>query len=811
MSCPYPVAVIGVGCASPGGFGEPPGAGRTGLAAQLAAGASWFATSTVLSHPDVVGAAVPAIPADRDVGDPRVHRLMARGARLAAIAVRAAWHDAALSAAAREEAGFFYGVGASGGARHEIDAVLRAAVDDEGRYSERRMGERGLKVFHPLRTFTLLPNFTLCHSAILDGIRGPSGAMFSRGAGTVTALIEAAHAIADGDCPVAIAGGADSALDCLTWAELARDGHAAAGLVPGEAGAAVVLVSVDDPRPARAWITGAAIAPIGDNVDAAIGDILARLGGHDLAVLAAWGATADAARRCLGDRVLDLCASAGDALAASPAVAWCAAIDAIANCSARSVVVVSAGPDGHVAAVRFIAPESALPAQHAGGPAQQLARRSHRIPGTAPRRAVITGVGVVSAFGVGLPALFDGLTAGRRAIRPITCFDASPLAARIGGQVPDDVIDAAWLRAHLPVSHHGTALRWLATGALRDRKIGFALVAAAEAMRHSRLDLDERERRRVPLALACGLERALLEDLVPVLTARGVDWAAEARRATPAIRNRVAVDMAARAVAELLGLGPITVHASACAAGAIAVSHGAALIERGADVVICGAADSMLDPISYGAMIALGTTSPRRDDLDACRPFDRKRDGLVLGEGAAVFVLESAAHAHARGARPLATVLGWGGSQDGFRPSAPDPEGVRAAVAMARALARANVTPDQLGYVNAHGTGTPLNDVAETRALRRALGPFADDVAVSSIKGAVGHLMTAAGAIELAASLLAFERDLLPGTAGHSSRDPECDLDIIGEAPRSARVDVLLSNSFGFGGQNAAVVLGRPA
>lgn len=772
------VAVIGVGCASPAGF-------TANFAAPLAAGACWRTAGVVPGHPGVVGGAVPEIPPDRDVGEPRIHRLMARGARLAAVAVRAAWRDAALTAAEREAAGFYCGVGASGSAADEIDAVLRAAVDEEGRYSERRLGERGIKVYHPLRTFTLLPNFVLCHAAILDGIRGPSAAMFSRGAGTVTALIEAMHAIADGDCPVALAGGADTALDLLTWAELVRDGHVAAGLTPGEAGAALVLAPVDDPRPARAWIAGAAVAANAD--DAAVRDLVT---GSDVAILAAWGPAAAAARRHLGDRVLDLCAAVGDSLAATPALAWCAAVDAIAG-GARSVVVVSAGPDGHLAAVRFVVPE----------------RRAVTPRRRDVRRAVITGVGAVSAFGVGLPALFDGLAAGGRAIRPITCFDASPLATRVGGQVPVDAIDAAWLRAHLPASHHAAALRWLATGALRDRKIGFALAAAAEALAHARLPAVGR----APLALACGLERALLADLAPVWTPGGVDWAAEARRTAPAIRNRVPVDAGARAVAELFGLGPISVHASACAAGAIAVAHGAALIERGADVVICGAADAMLDPISVGAMIMLGTTSPRRDDPGACRPFDRTRDGLVLGEGAAVFVLESAVHARDRGARPIAEVLGWGSSQDGYRPSAPDPEGVRAAAAIVRALARAGVAPDRLGYVNAHGTGTPLNDVAEARALRRALGSAADAVAVSSIKGAVGHLMTAAGAIELAASLLAFERDLLPGTAGHTRPDPEIGLDVLGEAPRRARVDVLLSNSFGFGGQNAAVVLGRPA
>jgi 3-oxoacyl-[acyl-carrier-protein] synthase II len=422
------------------------------------------------------------------------------------------------------------------------------------------------------------------------------------------------------------------------------------------------------------------------------------------------------------------------------------------------------------------------------------------------RRAVITGVGAVSALGFGFDALLDGLAAGARGIRPISCFDASPLASRIGGQVPIDRPDAAWLAAQLPGELLPIAMKWFERGALRDRKVGWALVAAAEAWRHAGMT-GERD---IPLALACGLERGLVEDLAPVLRGNGVDWAAEARRTSPIVRNRAPVDLAARAVADLLGLGTITVHASACAAGAIAVAHGAALVERGSDVVVCGAADAMLDPISVGAMITLGTTSSK-NELDACKPFDRRRDGLVLGEGSAMFVIEDEQHAIKRGARPLARILGWGASQDAYRPSAPNPDGAVSAVAMSRALARAGVSPDQIGYINAHGTGTPLNDVAEVRALRRALGPHADRIPVSSLKGALGHLMTAAGAIELAGSLLAFERDVLPGTASHRERDPDCDLDIIGEQPRAARVDTIMANSFGFGGQNSVVVIGRPS
>lgn len=804
------MAVIGAGLASPAGFAW------RGLVDALAATQPAPSRGLAATHPTVVGYEVPAIPDAIDVGDRKLHRLMSRGARLGAVAMRAALDDAGVVGERREAAGCFFGVGASNSAPDELDAVLRAATDDAGAWSERKMCEKGLKVFHPLRTFALMPNMTLCHAAIALGTRGPSAAMFSRGSGTVASLIEAAWAIADGTCEVAIAGGADTAHDCLTWSELRRE-RARVDLVPGEGGAALVL-GADGPE-ARAWITGAVVRR--DVVPRAL---LGELGESRIVVLA--GVPAD---QVVGiDATVIDANQLGEALAASAALGWCIALDAIATHEASSVTVLSAGPDDHVAAVRFVARDpravEPLPFEGSGevqlvardGSRRRIRRDSMATPVPQPRRAVIVGVGAVSAFGVGQRALLDGLAAGKRAIRPLTCFDASALGARIGGQVPVDRIDAAWLQARLSPAEFARVESWVTRGALRDRKVAFAIVAAAEAWRSAGLGA----RDGVPLALACGLEHAMIGDLTRARREGRIDWDIEGaldvahvertlRRAGGKIRNRAAVDLASRAVGDLLGLGPLVTHVSACAAGALSIAHAAAMIERGESIVVCGATDSMLDPIGVGGMVTLGTTSPRGDDLDACRPFDRRRDGLVLGEGAALFVVEEEQHALARGARPLARVLGWGASQDAYKPSAPEPEGAVSAIAMRRALERAGLQPHELGYINAHGTGTPLNDVAEVRAIRRALGEAAAAIPVSSIKGAVGHLMAASGSIEVAASLLAFERDLLPGTANHRERDPECDLDIVGEAPRVATVDSVMSSSFGFGGQNAAVVLGR--
>jgi 3-oxoacyl-(acyl-carrier-protein) synthase len=402
-------------------------------------------------------------------------------------------------------------------------------------------------------------------------------------------------------------------------------------------------------------------------------------------------------------------------------------------------------------------------------------------------RAAISGVGVVSAFGVGARAFFDGLAGGRAAVGPIRRFDVTTFPVRVAGEVPD-----------LPA---------VSMDAIRDRKIALGLAAAREAWQDAGCtDAD----RGAALIAAVGLEQALLEDFAPLIDGGRNDWPRAPAAGLPAVAFRAPIDAALRALAEGLALtGPRVAHVSACAAGALAVAHAAALIERGEhDVVVAGATDSMINPLGLGGMARLGAPSPRHAP-DACRPFDRRRDGLAMGEGAAFFVVEDERRARARGARVQAVVAGWGSTQDGWRVTAPRPDGAAAARAISKALARAGLPAEAIGYVNAHGTGTPLNDPAEVRALRLALGAHADRVPVSSIKGAVGHLMAASGAVELAACLLPLARGPMPGTAHHREPDPDCDVDVIGEAPRAGAVELALSNSFGFGGQNAAVLLAR--
>lgn len=426
------------------------------------------------------------------------------------------------------------------------------------------------------------------------------------------------------------------------------------------------------------------------------------------------------------------------------------------------------------------------------------------------RRAVITAVGVVSAFGVGFPVFCDALVEGRSAVGPIRSFDASTFPTRVAGEVPVVKTNAAFLSEHLDLLlGTGEATLWERSGLLRDRKVCFGLIAAAEAWQTTSPRAAERK---ASLSIGLGLEQAFLEDLAARLDGDEISFESsepsspEALAGPLAYRYRSRVDLCAEKIRGLFGLsGRTIVHTSACAAGGMAIAHAASLIERGAaEIVLAGASDSMVNPLGIGGMSRLGAPSPRAE-ASACRPFDRRRDGLVVGEGAAMFVVEEESRAKARGARMLARVLGWATTQDAYRATAPRPDGARALAAMERAVRHAKLNPSDIGYINAHGTGTPLNDPAEAKAIRALFG----DVPTSSIKGAVGHLMAAAGAIELAACLLPFTHDVLPGTAHFEEPDPECPINVIGQAPQQAKVNYVLSSSFGFGGQNVSVILGR--
>ncbi len=425
------------------------------------------------------------------------------------------------------------------------------------------------------------------------------------------------------------------------------------------------------------------------------------------------------------------------------------------------------------------------------------------------RRVVVTGMGVVSPIGNGVSAFFSGLREARSGVATIRSFDASGLPTRIAAEVA--ALDASAALREVPEERRAALVR--------DRKSLFGLVAAREALAsafggsgpgsHHAPD-------RIGVSVATGLEIFHLEDLAPHVRDGRIDGASltSALAAAPAgAYLQIPADLGAREIARAAGArGWFTVDVSACAAGAQAIGEGWLAVREGAvDAMVAGGYDSMVNPLGVGGFCLLEALS-RANELGpgASRPFDAERDGFVLGEGSGMVVLEELSSARRRGAKIHAELLGYGSSLDAYRVSDPAPGEAGAAAAMALALERAGLDPRGIDYVNAHGTGTRKNDPAETRAIRRVFRGAADVLPVSSTKSQIGHLIGAAGAVELLAALFAIEEQTLPATINLLDRDPECDLDYVPNVPRRARVRSVLSNSFGFGGQNAALVVAAP-
>jgi 3-oxoacyl-[acyl-carrier-protein] synthase II len=408
------------------------------------------------------------------------------------------------------------------------------------------------------------------------------------------------------------------------------------------------------------------------------------------------------------------------------------------------------------------------------------------------RRVAVTGIGVVSPVGSGRDRFWDGLASGRSGIARISRFDCSGFAVRLAGEAADP--------PGLPPEVEAVAAR--------DPKVGFAFAAAAEAMASAGL------RRLGPgalLHLGTSLECFDLEGAV-VDGAPDFERLAARRLAGSRRVLQVPLDTAAGLVAAAFGRpGRSLTNCSACAAGAQAIGHAFRAVAAGAfEVAVCGGFDSMINPLGVGGFQLLGALTVDGDrGPSACRPFDASRSGTVLGEGAAVLVLEPLERARADGRPVMAEVCGYGASLDANSLSAPDPEGDGAARAMAAALREAGLRPEQVAHINAHGTGTRLNDEVEAAAIRRVFAGCWERIPVSATKSVTGHLIGAAGAVEAVACLLPFARGVMPPNPWLTQVGRGCELDHVTGAARPFDGAYALSNSFGFGGQNASLVFGR--
>ncbi|MEA5392677.1 beta-ketoacyl-ACP synthase II [Cyanobium gracile UHCC 0139] len=408
------------------------------------------------------------------------------------------------------------------------------------------------------------------------------------------------------------------------------------------------------------------------------------------------------------------------------------------------------------------------------------------------RRVVVTGLGAVTPIGNNVADYWEGLTSGRNGVAPITLFDASRHACRFAAEVKD-FDTAGWLEPK-------EAKRW-------DRFCQFGVVAAKQAVADAGLTIDDGNAARIGVAIGSGVGGLLMmETQAHVLADRGPD------RVSPFCVPMMIPNMATGLAAIAIGArGPSSAVATACAAGSNAIGDAFRLIQLGlADAMVCGGAESAITPLGVAGFASARALSFRNDDpATASRPFDAERNGFVIGEGAGVLVLESLEHATARGARVLGEIVGYGMTCDAYHYTLPSPGGVGAAEAIRLALADARLEPEAVDYVNAHGTSTQANDSNETAAIKSALGAHAMTIPVSSTKSMTGHLLGGSGGIEAIAAVLAVAHNLVPPTINYSTPDPACDLDVVPNQAREHAVNVVLSNSFGFGGHNVCLAFRR--
>ena len=407
------------------------------------------------------------------------------------------------------------------------------------------------------------------------------------------------------------------------------------------------------------------------------------------------------------------------------------------------------------------------------------------------RRVVITGLGVITSMGETVDAMWEGLCAGKSGIGPITRWDFSKFPVRIGGECKG-----------FDISKYGIDVR---EAKRLDRFAQFGMAASINAVKDCGLDFNKTDPLRCGVIIGSGSGGIeTIEEQNAILVSRGVG------RVSPFTVPRLMANAAAGNVSILFHLqGPNSAIATACATGSNSIGEAGRMIQHDyADVMIAGGSEAALCGIGMASFIAARALSTRNEEPHrASRPWDKDRDGFVMAEGAGIVVLEEYEYAKRRGAKMYAELVGYGQSADAYHITAPHEEGAGAAVAMNAAFRDANVSPNVVDYVNAHGTSTPLGDLAETKALKTSFGEHAKKLAISSTKSALGHLLGASGGVEAVVTAMAINRNLIPPTINLENPDEGCDLDYVPNKPRDMKVTYAMSNSFGFGGHNACLLM----
>jgi 3-oxoacyl-[acyl-carrier-protein] synthase II len=405
------------------------------------------------------------------------------------------------------------------------------------------------------------------------------------------------------------------------------------------------------------------------------------------------------------------------------------------------------------------------------------------------KRVVVTGLGMVSPLGIGVQENWDAICQGKSGIGPVTRFDITDFPSKIAGEVkgfnPEDFMDKKETKK-------------------MDAFIQYALASGTMAIRDAQLTIDESNADRVGVLVGAGLGGlSTIEKYHSILLEQGP------KKISPFFIPMLIVNLAPGQISIYFGArGPNSSVVTACATGNHSIGEACRIIQRGdADVMIAGGAESTITPLAIGGFCSMRALSTRNEEPQrASRPFDKDRDGFVIAEGAGLVILEELGHAVRRGAKIYAELIGFGCNADAYHISAPSPNGIGAAKCMEIALKDAGINYDEVDYVNAHGTSTPLNDLSETMAMKTVFKQHATTIAVSSTKSMTGHLLGAAGGVEAIYSVLAITHGVIPATINYQTPDPECDLDYVPNIPREAKVRVVMSNSFGFGGTNATLI-----
>ncbi|MBN1896064.1 beta-ketoacyl-ACP synthase II [bacterium] len=405
-------------------------------------------------------------------------------------------------------------------------------------------------------------------------------------------------------------------------------------------------------------------------------------------------------------------------------------------------------------------------------------------------RVVITGLGAVTPLGTGMDRFWDGLLAGRSGIAPVSRFDASRFYSKLAGEVKD---------------FH--ALDWLdrKTVERTDRFTHFGVAAAGQAIQDAGLDSFPFEKTRAGVIIGSGIGGSkTIEEGYYKLTEKGPHGL------NPFFVSKLLINMAACMVSIKFGLkGPISALSVACSTGANAIGDAFRIIQRGdADIMLAGSSEAAVDPLSFGGFCATRSMSPNPAE-NASRPFDKNRDGFIMGEGAGIAVLENLEHALQRGVRVYAELAGYGNTADAYHVTAPDPDGDGMVRVMSNALRDARISPEEIGYVNAHGTSTPLNDKCESAAIIKVFGGHSKKLKVSSIKSMIGHLLAAAGSVEFLSTVMTIHTGKIPPTINYRDPDPDCPLDYVTDGAESKDLQAAITNSFGFGGGNVCLAVKR--